>query len=66
MLEVHIALPTIEECMRIPSPEDCTITVPSTQDCIVIFSSEDVGNADPRAITVALNAMQAVEMIGMP
>ncbi|HCE42005.1 MAG TPA: AAA family ATPase [Lentisphaeria bacterium] len=33
---------------------------------IVIFSSEDVGNADPRAITVALNAMQAVEMIGMP
>ncbi len=33
---------------------------------IVIFASEDVGNADPRAITVALNAMQAVEMIGMP
>lgn len=33
---------------------------------IVIFSSEDIGNADPRAITVALNAMQAVEMIGMP
>ena len=33
---------------------------------IVIFASEDVGNADPRAITVAVNAMQAVEMIGMP
>ena len=33
---------------------------------IVIFASEDIGNADPRAITVAVNAMQAVEMIGMP
>jgi putative ATPase len=33
---------------------------------IVIFASEDVGNADPRAITVTVNAMQAVEMIGMP
>ncbi len=33
---------------------------------IVIFASEDVGNADPRALSVALDAMQAVEMIGMP
>ncbi len=33
---------------------------------IVIFASEDIGNADPRAITLAVNAMQAVEMIGMP
>lgn len=33
---------------------------------IVIFASEDIGNADPRAISVAVNAMQAVEMIGMP
>ena len=33
---------------------------------IVIFASEDVGNADPRAISLAVNAMQAVEMIGMP
>ncbi len=33
---------------------------------IVIFASEDVGNADPRAIQVALSAMQAVELIGMP
>jgi len=33
---------------------------------IVIFASEDIGNADPRAITVAVNTMQAVEMIGMP
>lgn len=33
---------------------------------IVIFASEDVGNADPRALTLAVSAMQAVEMIGMP
>lgn len=33
---------------------------------IVIFASEDIGNADPQAIQVAVTAMQAVEMIGMP
>ncbi len=33
---------------------------------IVIFASEDVGNADPRALQVAVSAMQAIEMIGMP
>jgi putative ATPase len=33
---------------------------------IVIFASEDVGNADPQAIVIATTAMQAVEMIGMP
>ena len=33
---------------------------------LVIFASEDIGNADPRAISVAVNSMQAVEMIGMP
>jgi putative ATPase len=33
---------------------------------IVIFASEDIGNADPRALSVAVNAMQAIEMIGMP
>lgn len=33
---------------------------------IVIFASEDIGNADPRAIQVATSIMQAVEMIGMP
>lgn len=33
---------------------------------IVIFASEDIGNADPRALTLAVSAMQAVEMIGMP
>lgn len=33
---------------------------------IVIFASEDIGNADPRAIQLATSAMQAIEMIGMP
>lgn len=33
---------------------------------IVIFASEDVGNADPRALSVAVSAMQAIQMIGMP
>lgn len=33
---------------------------------IVIFASEDVGNADPRALQIALAAMQASEMIGLP
>ncbi len=33
---------------------------------IVIFASEDIGNADPRALPLAVSAMQAVEMIGMP
>lgn len=33
---------------------------------IVIFASEDIGNADPRAVQIATSIMQAVEMIGMP
>ncbi len=33
---------------------------------IVIAASEDVGNADPRALQVAVAAMHAVEMIGLP
>ena len=33
---------------------------------ITIFASEDIGNADPRALTLAVSAMQAIEMIGMP
>ncbi len=33
---------------------------------IVICASEDVGNADPRALQLAVSAMQAVELIGMP
>ncbi len=33
---------------------------------IVICASEDVGNADPNALTVAVSAAEAVERIGMP
>ncbi len=33
---------------------------------MVIFASEDVGNADPRALQVAVNALQAIELIGLP
>jgi putative ATPase len=33
---------------------------------ILIAASEDVGNADPRALIVAVAAYQAVERIGMP
>ncbi len=33
---------------------------------LVIFASEDIGNADPVALQLATAAMQAVEMIGMP
>lgn len=33
---------------------------------IVIAASEDVGNADPRALVVAVSAYQAVERIGLP
>lgn len=33
---------------------------------IVICAAEDVGNADPRALMVAVAAQQAVEFVGMP
>lgn len=33
---------------------------------IMICAAEDVGNADPNALTVAVSAAKAVEMIGMP
>jgi putative ATPase len=33
---------------------------------MVIFASEDVGNADPRALQVAVAALQAFELVGMP
>ena len=32
----------------------------------MICASEDVGNADPNALTVAVSAAQAVERLGMP
>jgi putative ATPase len=33
---------------------------------MVIFASEDVGNADPLALLVATGALQAVELVGLP
>lgn len=33
---------------------------------LMISASEDVGNADPNALTVAVSASQAVERVGMP
>ena len=33
---------------------------------IVIFAAEDVGNADPQALGVAVAALQAVELVGLP
>ena len=33
---------------------------------MVRFASEDIGNADPRALTIAVSAMQAFHFIGLP
>jgi putative ATPase len=33
---------------------------------MVIFASEDVGNADPQALVVAVSALQAYELVGLP
>lgn len=33
---------------------------------MVVFASEDIGNADPLALTLALSVFQSVERIGMP
>lgn len=33
---------------------------------MVIFASEDVGNADPRALVVAVAAAQALQFVGLP
>lgn len=33
---------------------------------LVILASEDIGNADPIALNLAVSAMQAVEFVGMP
>jgi len=33
---------------------------------MVIFASEDIGNADPQALSVAVSAMQAFDFVGMP
>ncbi len=33
---------------------------------LIISASEDIGNADPRGLTVAVSALQAVDFVGMP
>lgn len=33
---------------------------------LIVTASEDVGNADPMALTVALNAYKALELLGLP
>ena len=33
---------------------------------LVILASEDVGNADPNALTVAVSGLHAVELVGLP
>ena len=33
---------------------------------MVIFASEDIGNADPRALQMALTVQQAVHFVGLP
>ena len=33
---------------------------------MIVLASEDVGNADPRAITIAVSGLQALEAIGLP
>ncbi len=33
---------------------------------LVILASEDVGNADPHALPLAVAAMQACEFVGLP
>src|ERR1700749_2073757 len=33
---------------------------------MVILASEDIGNADPRALQVAIAVKEAVEFVGMP
>ena len=33
---------------------------------MVVFASEDVGNADPRGLQLAVSALQAYQLVGMP
>ncbi|GEM_PF-24923 len=33
---------------------------------LIIAASEDVGNADPQALSIATSALQAIEFVGMP
>jgi putative ATPase len=40
--------------------------LPSIARRLIIFASEDVGNADPRALSVAIDAATAVNWVGRP
>jgi putative ATPase len=33
---------------------------------LIVFASEDIGNADPRALSVAVDTAQALQLIGLP
>jgi len=33
---------------------------------LIVFASEDIGNADPRALAVAVDAARALQLIGLP
>lgn len=33
---------------------------------LLILASEDIGNADPRGLTLAASAMEAIDFVGMP
>ena len=33
---------------------------------LIVFASEDIGNADPRALSIAVSTAQAVQLVGMP
>ncbi len=33
---------------------------------MVVFASEDIGNADPAALTLATSCLQAIELLGLP
>jgi putative ATPase len=33
---------------------------------MVIFAAEDIGNADPRALSVAVDSLRAFELVGLP
>ena len=48
-----------------PAP-NAQIAIRYSASRIAICASEDVGNADPRALQVAVAARQAVESVGMP
>ena len=54
---IHITLDVASECIQKRVIK---------YDKNMICASEDVGNADPNALTVAVSAAQAVERLGMP